>query len=48
MAQAFHARKFIERFGGGTRRILRLYAEQARPEPIFSEEGNDFQVKFFF
>ncbi|MDO5216262.1 ATP-binding protein [Legionella pneumophila] len=48
IAQVFHARKFIDRFGGGTRRILRLCAEQALPEPVFSEEGDGFQIKFFF
>lgn len=48
IAQVFHARKFIDRFGGGTRRILRLCKEQGLPEPIFSEEGDGFQIKFLF
>lgn len=48
IAQVFHARKYIDRFGGGTRRILRLCAEQGLPEPIFSEEGDGFQVNFSF
>jgi ATP-dependent DNA helicase RecG len=48
IAQVFHARKYIDRFGGGTRRILRLCAEHGLPEPIFSEEGDGFQVKFIF
>lgn len=48
IAQVFHARKLIDRFGGGTRRILRLCAEQDVPEPIFSEENDGFQVTFVF
>lgn len=48
VAQVFHARKLIDRFGGGTRRILRLCKEQNVPEPGFSEEGDGFQVTFFF
>lgn len=48
IAQVFHARKLIDRFGGGTRRIFRVCAEQDLPEPVFSEEGDGFQVTFFF
>ena len=48
MAQVFHARKLIDRFGGGTRRILRLCAEQDLPVPEFSEETDGFQVRFLF
>lgn len=48
IAQVFHARKFIDRFGGGTRRILRLCAEQFLPEPEFSEVSDGFQIKFLF
>ena len=48
IAQVFHARKLIDRFGGGTRRILRLCAEQNLPTPIFSEDSDGFLVKFFY
>lgn len=48
ISQVFHARKLIDRFGGGTRRILRLCQEQGLPEPIFSEESDGFQIKFLF
>ncbi len=48
IAQVFHARKLIDRFGGGTRRILRLCAEQGLPTPEFSETSDGFQVKFTF
>ena len=48
IAQVFHVRKLIDRFGGGTRRILRLCAEQDLPVPQFSEEADGFQVRFEF
>lgn len=48
IAQVFFARKLIDRWGGGTRRILRLCADQGLPMPIFSENGDGFFVKFFF
>lgn len=48
LAQVFHARKLIDRFGGGTRRILRLCAAQDLPVPQFSEETDGFQVRFPF
>jgi ATP-dependent DNA helicase RecG len=40
--------KLIDRWGGGTRRILRLCAEQGLPTPIFAENGDGFLVKFLF
>jgi ATP-dependent DNA helicase RecG len=48
IAQVFFARKFIDRWGGGTGRILRLCAEQNLPPPSFSEETDGFVVRFFF
>lgn len=48
IAQVFYARKLIDRFGGGTRRILRLCADQDLPVPEFSEETDGFQVRFPF
>ncbi len=48
IAQVFHARKLIDRFGSGTRRILRLCEEQGLPVPEFSEESDGFQVRFLF
>lgn len=48
IAQVFHARKLIDRFGGGTRRILRLCEEQGLHVPEFSEESDGFQVRFIF
>lgn len=48
IAQVLHARKLIDRFGGGTRRIFRLCAEQGLPTPQFSEEADGFQVRFLF
>jgi len=48
ITQVFHARKLIDRFGGGTRRILRLCAEQGLPPPQFSEEADGFQIRFIF
>lgn len=48
IAQVFHARKYIDRFGGGTGRILRLCTEHGLPEPIFSEQSDGFQIKFVF
>lgn len=48
IAQVFHVRKLIDRFGGGTRRILRLCEEQGLPVPQFSEEVDGFQVRFEF
>ena len=40
IAQVFHARKLIDRFG--------VCAEQNLPTPIFSEDNDGFLVKFFF
>jgi ATP-dependent DNA helicase RecG len=48
IAQVFHARKLIDRFGGGTRRILRLCENQGLPTPVFSEDTDGFQIKFLF
>lgn len=48
IAQVFFARKLIDRWGGGTGRILRLCAEQSLPTPSFSEETDGFVVRFFF
>lgn len=48
IAQVFFARRLIDRWGGGTRRILRLCADQELPMPIFKEDTDGFLVKFFF
>lgn len=48
IAQVFFARKLIDRWGGGTSRILRLCAEQNLPKPIFAENSDGFLVKFTF
>ena len=48
IAQIFFARGLIDRWGGGTRRIFRLCAEQELPTPIFAEDCDGFLVKFIF
>jgi ATP-dependent DNA helicase RecG len=48
IAQVFFARGLIDRWGGGTRRIFRLCAEQGLPVPVFSEHSDGFLVKFLF
>lgn len=48
IAQVFFARGLIDRWGGGTRRILRLCAEHELPTPIFAEYSDGFLVKFVF
>jgi len=48
IAQVFFTRKLIDRWGGGTSRILRLCAEHGLPTPIFAEETDGFVVRFFF
>ena len=48
IAQVFFARKLIDRWGGGTRRILKLCAESDLPKPEFAEETDGFAIRFFF
>ena len=48
IAQVFYARKLIDRFGSGTRRILRLCKEYNFPIPKFEEYSDGFQVTFYF
>lgn len=48
IAQVFFARGLIDRWGGGTRRILRLCNEKGLPTPLFSESTDGFLVQFFF
>ena len=48
IAQVFFTKKLIDRWGGGTSRILRLCKEHELPMPIFAEESDGFAVRFFF
>lgn len=48
IAQVFYTRGLIDRWGGGTRRILRLCREKNLPVPQFSEATDGFLVQFFF
>jgi len=48
VAQVFHARKLIDRFGGGTRRMVRLCEESGLPAPTFIEESDGLLVRFCF
>lgn len=48
IAQVFFARKLIDRWGGGTRRILKLCADVGLPKPEFAEESDGFAIRFFF
>ncbi|OGT35676.1 MAG: hypothetical protein A3F11_07155 [Gammaproteobacteria bacterium RIFCSPHIGHO2_12_FULL_37_14] len=48
ISQVFYGRGLIERWGGGTRRILKLCLDENLPEPAFSEETDGFLVRFTF
>ncbi len=48
ISQVFFARGLIDRWGGGTRRILKLCDEHGLPKPSFSEQADGFLVRFVF
>lgn len=48
IAQVFYTRGLIDRWGGGTRRILRLCREKNLAAPQFAEVTDGFLVQFFF
>ena len=48
IAQVFFARKLIDRWGGGTSRIIRLCNEQNLPKPLFIDDSDGFTIRFFF
>jgi ATP-dependent DNA helicase RecG len=48
IAHVFHARKLIERYGGGTLRMIELCEQQGLQPPEFHEASDGFLVKFYF
>lgn len=48
IAHVFYLRKLIERYGGGTLRMIELCKRQGLRPPEFSEAGDGFLVKFYF
>ncbi len=48
IANVFHARKLIERYGSGTLRMIELCKEQNLEPPLFSEVDDGFLVQFYF
>jgi ATP-dependent DNA helicase RecG len=48
IAQVFFARKLIDRWGGGTSRIIRLCHDNGLPKPLFTEEFDGVTVRLFF
>jgi len=48
IAHVFYVRKLIERYGGGTLRMIELCERQGLKPPEFSEAGDGFLVKFYF
>jgi ATP-dependent DNA helicase RecG len=48
IAHVFYIRKYIEKWGSGTTRIIKLCQELGVPEPEFSEYSGGFSVTFKF
>jgi len=47
IANVFHRRGLIEKWGRGTQRIVELCVQAGHPEPLYAEQGETFGVKFF-
>ncbi|MEQ9091896.1 MAG: ATP-binding protein [Balneola sp.] len=47
LAEALHRAGYIEQFGTGTLRMKESLRKAGHPEPDFSEEGNNFSVRFY-
>lgn len=48
IANVFHIRRLIERYGSGTLRMMELCKNQGLELPEFSEDGDGFLVNFYF
>ena len=46
IAETFFRGGYIEQFGTGTLRMKESLKAIGHPEPVFSEEGNSFVVRF--
>ena len=47
IADVFHRRGLIEKWGRGTQRIVELCVQAGHPEPLYAEQSGTFGVKFF-